>query len=155
MTVKKALLGVATAFSVVFLATGSVSAASNSAQASNTQAASCGTFSTTNPNTPTVNGSSVYVPVYVSGCFDAPSTTSEVTVNIDHPRRGDLTIDLVAYDGTEYRLKNKNLLDWRDDVNQTYTVNLSSEQANAPWFLKVTDGYSSTTGIVVDWSLKL
>lgn len=114
----------------------------------------CGTH-TNSTDTPTVNNSSVYVPVYVSGCAGSPSIASTVSVDIEHPRRGDLTIDLVAYDGTEYRLKNSNLLDWRADVHATYTVNLSSEQVNAPWFLKVTDGYSGATGYVDTWSLSL
>lgn len=114
----------------------------------------CGTY-TNSTNTPTANNSSVYIPVYVAGCFGSPSATSTVSVNIEHPRRGDLTIDLVAYDGTEYRLKNSNWLDWRADVHATYVLDLSSERINAPWFLKVTDGYTSATGYVNNWTLTL
>lgn len=153
MKVKQFSLGlfVAATIAAVAAPTGIASAApANNAAKS----ASCGTY-TNSTDSPTVNNSSVYVPVYVSGCTGSPSTTSTVTVDIEHPRRGDLTIDLVAYDGTEYRLKNSSLLDWRPGVHATYTVDLSSQQLNAPWFLKVTDGYFSATGYIDSWSLSL
>ena len=49
-----------------------------------------------------------------------------VAVNIVHTYRGDLVIDLVAPDGTAYRLKNSSYFDGADNVNATYTVNLSA-----------------------------
>lgn len=146
---RKTFLAVVGALTAVMLTT-----TTSYAVPSSRQATSCGPHSST-AATPTINNGSIYVPVYVSGCFGTPSTNSTVNVDISHPRRGELIIDLVAYDGTEHRLKNSNLLDWRPDVHTTYTVNLSSEQMNSPWFLKVTDTYSGATGIVNSWSLTL
>ncbi|WP_329233006.1 M4 family metallopeptidase [Streptomyces sp. NBC_01460] len=85
-------------------------------------------------------------PVVVSGVTgNAPSTLS-VAVNITHTYRGDLVLDLVAPDGTAYRLKNSSSSDSADNVVATYTVNASSEVANGTWNLKVQDAYSGDTG---------
>ncbi|MFC8225619.1 M4 family metallopeptidase [Streptomyces sp. NPDC057287] len=85
-------------------------------------------------------------PVVVSGVTgNAPSALS-VAVNITHTYRGDLVLDLVAPDGTAYRLKNSSSSDSADNVVATYTVNASSEVANGTWNLKVQDAYSGDTG---------
>ncbi|MEU2679536.1 M4 family metallopeptidase [Streptomyces sp. NPDC007107] len=85
-------------------------------------------------------------PVVVSGVTgNAPSNLS-VAVNITHTYRGDLVLDLVAPDGTAYRLKNSSSSDSADNVVATYTVNASSEVANGTWNLKVQDVYSGDTG---------
>jgi len=85
-------------------------------------------------------------PVVVSGVTgNAPSTLS-VAVNITHTYRGDLVLDLVAPDGTAYRLKNSSSSDSADNVVETYTVNASSEVANGTWNLRVQDAYSGDTG---------
>ncbi|WP_405665568.1 M4 family metallopeptidase [Streptomyces sp. NBC_01166] len=85
-------------------------------------------------------------PVVVSGLTgNAPSDLS-VAVNISHTYRGDLVLDLVAPDGTAYRLKNSSSSDSADNVVATYTVNASSETANGTWNLKVQDVYSGDTG---------
>src|SRR5690606_10505991 len=84
-------------------------------------------------------GSAVSSPITITGCDRAASATSTVAVNIVHTYRGDLVIDLVAPDGTSYRLKNSSILDGADNVVATYTVNLSSEQANGTWRLQVRD----------------
>ena len=72
-----------------------------------------------------------------------------------HTYRGDLVIDLVAPDGSSYRLKNSSILDGADNVVTTYTVNLSSEQANGTWRLQVRDVYRSDTGYINSWTLTL
>ena len=79
----------------------------------------------------------------------------QVAVNIVHTYRGDLVIDLVAPDGSAYRLKNSSILDSADNVNTTYTVNLSSEAANGVWRLRVQDVYAGDTGYINSWSLTL
>jgi subtilisin-like proprotein convertase family protein len=48
-------------------------------------------------------------------------------------------IDLIAPDGTAYRLKNSSYFDSADNINATYTANLSSEAANGTWQLRVRD----------------
>ncbi|MFI8002585.1 M4 family metallopeptidase [Streptomyces sp. NPDC086010] len=90
--------------------------------------------------------STTNIPVVVSGVTgNAPSTLS-VAVNITHTYRGDLVLDLVAPDGTAYRLKNSSSSDSADNVVATYTVNASSEVANGTWNLRIQDAYSGDTG---------
>ncbi|WP_218133739.1 S8 family peptidase [Lentzea fradiae] len=83
------------------------------------------------------------------------SSATKVGVNIVHTYRGDLVIDLVAPDGTAYRLKNSSSSDSADNVVATYTVNASSEVAAGTWKLRVQDVYSGDTGYVDSWNLTL
>ncbi len=41
----------------------------------------------------------------MTGCTGKASATTKVTVHIKHTDRGDLRIDLIAPDGTDYKLK--------------------------------------------------
>ena len=81
-------------------------------------------------------------------------------LDVDRPvlsRRteGDLVIDLIAPDGSSYRLKNSSAFDSADNVITTYTVNLSPELKNGTWRLQVRDVYSYDTGYINSWSLTL
>nr|WP_275415925.1 S8 family serine peptidase [Actinoplanes couchii] len=98
-------------------------------------------------------GSAVTSSIAISGCGRSASSTSTIAVNISHTYRGDLTIALVAPDGTSYSLKSSSSSDSTDDVNTTYTANLSSEAADGTWQLKVQDVYSSDTGTINSWTL--
>ncbi|MER7440168.1 S8 family peptidase [Micromonospora avicenniae] len=100
-------------------------------------------------------GATVSSSIVISGCARNASASSQVPVNIVHTFRGDLVIDLVAPDGSAYRLKNSSFFDGADNVNTTYTVNLSSEAANGTWQLRVRDVYSGDTGYLNTWSLNL
>lgn len=93
-------------------------------------------------------GTAVYSDVTVSGVSGTAPATLKVGVDIKHTYRGDLVIDLVAPDGSAYRLKNSSTLDGADNVVTTYTVNASSEIANGTWRLKVQDVYRADTGYV-------
>jgi subtilisin family serine protease len=86
-------------------------------------------------------------------CGRNGSASSTVAVNIVHTYRGDLVIDLVAPDGTAYRLKNSSSSDSADNVNATYTVNLSGEAANGTWTLRVQDVELFDTGRIDTWTL--
>jgi hypothetical protein len=97
-------------------------------------------------------GAAVTSSITISGCDRSASATSEVEVHIKHTYRGDLRIDLVAPDGTSYRLKSENN-DSADNVDTTYTANVSSEAANGTWKLKVQDLYSVDTGTLDTWTL--
>ncbi|ASY31793.1 MULTISPECIES: M4 family metallopeptidase [unclassified Streptomyces] len=98
-------------------------------------------------------GSAVTSSLAVTGrSGNAPSNLS-VAVDITHTYRGDLVVDLVAPNGTSYRLKNSSSSDSADNVKATYTVNASSVAANGTWKLKVQDVYSGDKGTINGWSL--
>ncbi|MER5457262.1 S8 family serine peptidase [Micromonospora sp. NPDC002389] len=100
-------------------------------------------------------GSAVTSSITIAGCNRNAASTSTVAVNIVHTYRGDLVVDLLAPDGSSYRLKNSSILDGTANVNATYTVNLSSEAANGTWRLQVRDVYSGDTGYLNTWTLTL
>jgi subtilisin family serine protease len=100
-------------------------------------------------------GPAVFSDITIAGCARNASTSSTVAVQIIHTYRGDLVIDLVAPDGTTYRLKNSNGSDSAANVNTTYTVNLSSEAANGTWRLKVQDVFAVDSGRIDTWTLTL
>ena len=64
----------------------------------------------------------------------------------------ELLLDLIAPDGSSYRLKDTNN-DSGDNINATYTVDASSEAANGTWKLRVYDRYNGDTGYINEWSL--
>jgi serine protease len=97
--------------------------------------------------------STVESPISVNRTGNAP-TNLQVPVTIIHTYRGDLVIDLVAPDGTAYRLKNSSGTDSADNVITTYVVNASSEVAAGTWKLRVQDVYSGDTGYIDSWSLQ-
>ncbi|MFC4019546.1 S8 family serine peptidase [Micromonospora sp. GCM10011542] len=100
-------------------------------------------------------GATVASSVVISGCARNASSASTVAVNIVHTYRGDLVVDLVAPDGSAYRLKNSSYFDGADNVNTTYTANLSSEAANGTWRLQVRDVYAGDSGYINTWTLTL
>ncbi|MFJ6635424.1 M28 family metallopeptidase [Streptomyces sp. NPDC091376] len=99
------------------------------------------------------NGAAVTSSVTVSGRSGNAPTTLRVGVDIKHTWRGDLVVDLLAPDGTSYRLKNSSGNDSADNVIATYTVNASSETANGTWKLRVQDVASQDTGYIDSWRL--
>ncbi|WP_370665994.1 M4 family metallopeptidase [Streptomyces sp. IBSBF 2507] len=107
--------------------------------------------STTNVNIPDY-GSAVTSSLTVSGRTGNAPSNLQVGVDIVHSWRGDLQIDLVAPDGSTYRLKNSGY-DPAEDVHETYTVNASSESANGTWKLRVQDQGPADTGYIDGWRL--
>jgi secreted trypsin-like serine protease len=91
--------------------------------------------------------------VTYTACDTTASVQTKVQVNITHPYRGDLIIDLVAPDGTSYRLKNSDGKDKADNVVATYTVDASSKAANGTWQLRVRDIFRQDAGTVDSWRL--
>ncbi|GAA3493216.1 M4 family metallopeptidase [Streptomyces prasinosporus] len=98
-------------------------------------------------------GSAVTSSITVSGRAGNAPSNLQVAVDIVHTWRGDLVVDLVAPDGTAYRLKNSSSGDSADNVNETYTVNASSETANGTWKLRVQDVARYDTGHINGWKL--
>jgi aminopeptidase S len=93
-------------------------------------------------------------PITISGCAGTGSDGSTVEVHIVHTYIGDLVVDLVAPDGTVYNLHNRDGGS-ADNIDQTYTVNLTSETANGTWNLRVRDAATLDTGRIDSWTLDL
>ncbi|NWF26001.1 M28 family peptidase [Streptomyces sp. PKU-EA00015] len=98
-------------------------------------------------------GAAVTSTVTVSGRTGNAPAALKVGVDIKHTWRGDLVIDLVAPDGTAYRLKNSSSSDSADNVITTYTVDASTEAANGAWKLRVQDVARYDTGYIDSWRL--
>ncbi|WP_069738846.1 M28 family metallopeptidase [Streptomyces sp. EN27] len=98
-------------------------------------------------------GAAVTSSVAVTGRTGNAPAALQVGVDIKHTYRGDLVVDLIAPDGSAYRLKNSSSGDSADNVITTYTVNASSEVANGSWKLRVQDVYRSDTGYIDSWKL--
>ncbi|TDO35839.1 secreted trypsin-like serine protease [Kribbella sp. VKM Ac-2527] len=114
----------------------------------------CGPFTNANNVNIPDAGAAVTSPVTVSGCTGTASSSSQVAVDIKHPYRGDLVIDLLAPDGSSYRLKSASG-DSGDNILTTYTTNVSSETRNGTWRLQLRDAYSQDVGYLDSWSLTL
>ncbi|MEU3547541.1 M4 family metallopeptidase [Streptomyces longwoodensis] len=99
------------------------------------------------------NGAAVTSSITVSGRTGNAPSALQVAVDIVHTWRGDLVVDLVAPDGTAYRLKSFSSSDSADNVQATYTVDASSEVANGTWALRVQDQAAQDTGYINAWSL--
>ncbi|MGH3734652.1 MAG: proprotein convertase P-domain-containing protein [Micromonosporaceae bacterium] len=108
-----------------------------------------------NPNDVAISdNATVESPITLSGCSGNASATSTVEVHIQHTYIGDLVVSLVAPDGTVYTLQNRSGGS-ADNINKTYTVNLSSETRNGTWKLRVRDAASQDIGKIDTWTLTL
>ncbi|MEV4627103.1 S8 family peptidase [Micromonospora sp. NPDC049523] len=114
------------------------------------------------PGCTQTNGNDVAIPdnttvestITVSGCARNGRTNATVAVNIVHTYQGDLVVSLIAPDGSAYVLHNRTGGS-TDNINTTYTVNLSSEPANGTWRLRVQDAATIDTGYINSWTLAL
>jgi serine protease len=91
-------------------------------------------------------------PIAVSGRSGTGSATTQVKVKILHTYIGELKVDLVAPDGSVYVLHNRSGGS-ADNIDQTYTVNLSGEAMNGMWMLRVNDNAWGDTGRLDSWSI--
>lgn len=98
------------------------------------------------------DNTTVNSPITVSGRSGNASASTPVAVNIVHTYKGDLKVDLVAPDGSVYVLHNRSGGS-ANNINTTYTVNLSSEALNGTWNLRVNDNAGGDTGYINSWSV--
>jgi serine protease len=98
------------------------------------------------------DNTTVESPITVSGRSGNGLSSTQVAVNIVHTYIGDLKVDLVAPDGSVYTLHNHTGSS-TDNINQTYTVNLSGEALNGTWKLRVNDNAGGDTGYINSWSV--
>jgi subtilisin family serine protease len=82
--------------------------------------------------------------IVISGCGGSASPTSSVEVHIVHPRPSDLVADLLAPDGSAYRVG-----------VQGGVVDLSSEPQDGMWRLRIRDVRAGRTGYLDSWTLNL
>ncbi|MFJ2403406.1 M4 family metallopeptidase [Streptomyces xanthochromogenes] len=101
---------------------------------------------------PDYPGAAVTSPVTVSGITGNAPAALQVGVKITHTYIGDLQIDLVAPNGTSYRLQSSSS-DSTKNLNKTYTVNASAVAANGVWKLKVQDKARQDVGTITDFKL--
>lgn len=91
-------------------------------------------------------------PITVSGASGNASAETEVYVNVTHTWIGDLIVTLVAPDGSTYVLHNRTGGS-ADNIDATYTVDLSGEPKNGTWRLRVSDNAGADTGTLNRWSI--
>jgi subtilisin family serine protease len=111
---------------------------------------------------PVSNGTDVAIPdlgtgtssITIAGCSGTAGATATIEVHIIHTWIGDLVVDLIAPDGTVYNLHNR-AGGSADNINQTYTRNLSTEVANGVWQLRARDAAFLDTGRIDSWTLDL
>jgi serine protease len=98
------------------------------------------------------DNTTVESPISVSGRTGNGSASTQVAVAIVHTYIGDLKVDLIAPDGSVYVLHNRSGGS-ADNINSTYTVNLSGEALNGTWRLRVNDNAGGDTGRIDSWSV--
>ena len=101
---------------------------------------------------PDNNATGIRSPITVSGRSGNAGSSVPVAVNIVHTYRGDLVVDLLAPDGSVYNLSNRSGGS-ADNINSTYTLNLSSEPLNGTWNLRASDRAGADTGYINSWSI--
>lgn len=97
---------------------------------------------------------SVTSTVNVGWCGGKASATSRVALDVPHPFRGDINATLIAPSGTEYPLATRSF-DSRSQLQETYVVDLSSEDAAGTWSLRVEDTAVLDEGYLNGWLIDL
>ena len=111
---------------------------------------------------PATNGTDVAIPdnttvssgITISGCSGKASAASTIEVHIVHTYRGDLVVDLITPTGAVVNLLNRSGGS-ADNVDQTFSRDLSAYAANGTWTLRVRDAASADTGRINSWTLDL
>ncbi|MGH8081002.1 MAG: S8 family peptidase, partial [Lysobacter sp.] len=101
---------------------------------------------------PDNNATGVSSTITVSGRTGNAPSNAQVSINIVHPYKGDLIVDLIAPDGSVYNLHNRTGGS-ADNVSGTYTVNLSSEALNGAWKLRAADRAAADVGNIDTWTI--
>jgi serine protease len=106
----------------------------------------------TDYNIPDNNTTGVSSTITVSGRTGNAPSNAQVSVNIIHPYKGDLKVDLIAPDGSVYNIHNRTGTSG-DNVTGTFTINLSSEALNGAWKLRAVDAAAVDVGRIDTWSI--
>ncbi len=79
--------------------------------------------------------------------------TVDISVDISHTFRGDISLILQAPDGSLYLLKASDRKDGAENINASYSGDISGNAAGT-WSLQVTDNIRKDTGQLNSWSLQ-
>ncbi|GIJ48269.1 hypothetical protein Val02_51550 [Virgisporangium aliadipatigenens] len=105
-------------------------------------------------DTPLPGGNWVEAAVTISGCTGNAAVNSTIEVHIQHGHVDDLEVELQAPDGTDYMLLSRTGEDF-DNVDYTFTHDLTSEAANGVWKLRVLDNGPFDSGFFDSWTIDL
>ncbi|MFB7292814.1 M4 family metallopeptidase [Actinacidiphila glaucinigra] len=97
-------------------------------------------------------GAAVESPITVTGRGGHASAVAQVHVKIVHTWRGDLVVDLVGPSGSTYSLLDRTGGS-ADNVDQTFTVDVSAETIDGTWKLRVRDAVALDTGYIENWTI--
>ena len=104
---------------------------------------------------PDATGRAVESSAWLSGA----GTVSHVLVSVDlqHPYRGDLRVELIAPSGRAVVLKQPNVTDAADDViyRDLDIQALAGEPAGGTWKLRIRDVRTGDAGALRSWSIRL
>ncbi|MEL6345770.1 MAG: proprotein convertase P-domain-containing protein [Myxococcota bacterium] len=95
----------------------------------------------------------VYSEISVFGVDAKDAEEMILQIDISHPSRGDLEINLVSPEGSRYRLKPRNAVDRLDDIQGTWVIDASRDNTEGIWKLEMVDHYLGNTGHLNQWSL--
>ncbi|ELS53682.1 putative subtilisin-like serine protease [Streptomyces viridochromogenes Tue57] len=102
---------------------------------------------------PDAPGAAVTSPVTVAEYPGNAPKNLKAFVNIAHPYRGDVKLELVSPAGTTHLLKSPSTADGADDIIAEFTVDASASPANGEWRLRMTDTDDGDAGTLTTWSL--
>jgi subtilisin family serine protease len=92
--------------------------------------------------------------IEVTGVEGNAAATLDVPVDITHSYIGDLSIELIAPDGTAFPLKESGTGGSADNILATYAVDASAVTANGTWTLRITDDALLDSGTLNSWGLR-
>ncbi|MEJ3748090.1 proprotein convertase P-domain-containing protein [Actinomycetes bacterium KLBMP 9797] len=93
---------------------------------------------------------------YACGVPGTAANDVRVAVDIKHPNRGDLRLELQDPEGAaSYLLEDVPDTDTGEDVRKTYTVPGVAQIANGAWTLRVIDTRTDWAGVVNEWSVQI
>ncbi|MBO8187810.1 M4 family metallopeptidase [Streptomyces spirodelae] len=101
---------------------------------------------------PDYPGPAVTSQITTSGLTGRAPASLKVGVNIVHTYSGDLQVDLIGPSGRSYRLHSV-AADPTPNIDTTYTVDASAENANGTWQLRVRDRGPADTGYINSFKL--
>ncbi|GAA3450591.1 S8 family peptidase [Dactylosporangium matsuzakiense] len=91
--------------------------------------------------------------VAVANCAGKASKAAKVELHVAYPRRGDLTVELIAPNGQVKKLKSANKRDRAANLDVLYTVNLSKYNRSGLWKIRVRDTAKGGAGVLDSWTL--